>query len=88
MATPVNVITGALGSGKTTTILALLRHKPADQRWAVLVNEAAPRIAPFGPVSTMANVSSSSWMPASLPSAARVRRGVSRISGAPASTAL
>lgn len=40
MATPVNVITGALGSGKTTTILALLRRKPAQERWAVLVNEA------------------------------------------------
>ncbi|MEZ4252098.1 MAG: GTP-binding protein [Polyangiales bacterium] len=38
--TPVNVVTGALGAGKTTTILSLLRHKPADQRWAVLVNEA------------------------------------------------
>jgi G3E family GTPase len=37
---PVNVITGALGSGKTTTVLALLRTKPSDQRWAVLVNEA------------------------------------------------
>ena len=34
-----NVITGFLGAGKSTAILHLLRHKPADERWAVLVNE-------------------------------------------------
>ncbi|MBX4322025.1 hypothetical protein K4G81_22680, partial [Mycobacterium tuberculosis] len=28
-----------LGSGKTTSILHLLAQKPADEKWAVLVNE-------------------------------------------------
>ena len=37
--TKTNLITGFLGSGKTTTILHLLAHKPAGERWAVLVNE-------------------------------------------------
>mgnify|MGYP000369939792 CR=1 FL=1 len=36
---PTNVITGFLGVGKTTAILHLLKHKPATERWAVLVNE-------------------------------------------------
>lgn len=36
---PTNIITGFLGTGKTTTILQLLKHKPANERWAVLVNE-------------------------------------------------
>lgn len=36
---PTNLITGFLGVGKTTAILHLLRSKPEDQRWAVLVNE-------------------------------------------------
>ncbi|MBB6521250.1 CobW family GTP-binding protein [Pseudoteredinibacter isoporae] len=36
---PCNIITGFLGVGKTSTILHLLKHKPADERWAVLVNE-------------------------------------------------
>ena len=38
-AVPANVITGFLGVGKTTAILELLAKKPADERWAVLVNE-------------------------------------------------
>ena len=38
-AIPTNVITGFLGSGKTTSILHLLTQKPATERWAVLVNE-------------------------------------------------
>ncbi len=38
-AVPVNLITGFLGVGKTTAIQHLLNHKPANQRWAVLVNE-------------------------------------------------
>jgi len=38
-AVPTNIITGFLGVGKTTAILHLLKGKPADQRWAVLVNE-------------------------------------------------
>ncbi len=36
---PTNVITGALGAGKTTLIKALLATKPSNERWAVLVNE-------------------------------------------------
>ena len=34
-----NIITGFLGVGKTSTILQLLKNKPKDERWAVLVNE-------------------------------------------------
>jgi len=37
--TPTNLFTGFLGVGKTTAILHLLRHKPAHEKWAVLVNE-------------------------------------------------
>lgn len=36
---PTNIITGFLGSGKTTVIQHLLKNKPTDERWAVLVNE-------------------------------------------------
>lgn len=37
--TKTNLITGFLGSGKTTTILQLLKFKPDHEQWAVLVNE-------------------------------------------------
>ena len=36
---PTSLITGFLGTGKTTTILHLLKQKPASEKWAVLVNE-------------------------------------------------
>lgn len=36
---PTNIITGFLGSGKTTLIQHLLSQKPEDERWAILVNE-------------------------------------------------
>ena len=36
---PTNIVTGFLGSGKTTAILDLLQRKPAVEKWAVLVNE-------------------------------------------------
>ncbi|WP_265583891.1 CobW family GTP-binding protein [Chitinimonas koreensis] len=36
---PVNLLTGFLGVGKTTAVRRLLADKPADQFWAVLVNE-------------------------------------------------
>ncbi|KAF0814644.1 Zinc-binding GTPase YeiR [Andreprevotia sp. IGB-42] len=36
---PVNLITGFLGVGKTTALLRLLADKPADEYWAVIVNE-------------------------------------------------
>ena len=36
---PVNLLTGFLGTGKTTALLHLLAHKPADEIWAVIVNE-------------------------------------------------
>lgn len=39
IAVPTNIITGFLGVGKTTAIQHLLRHKPAGETWAVLVNE-------------------------------------------------
>ncbi|WED25764.1 GTP-binding protein [Vibrio sp. DW001] len=39
LAVPTNIITGFLGVGKTTAILKLLESKPANERWAVLVNE-------------------------------------------------
>ena len=35
----INIIMGFLGVGKTTAILDLLKKKPADEKWAVLVNE-------------------------------------------------
>lgn len=36
---PTHLIAGPLGAGKTSLIRALLRQKPADEHWAVLVNE-------------------------------------------------
>jgi G3E family GTPase len=36
---PTHVIGGPLGAGKTSLIRALLAQKPADERWAVLINE-------------------------------------------------
>lgn len=40
MAVPCNLITGALGVGKSTAIRHLLQHhRPEGERWAVLVNE-------------------------------------------------
>lgn len=38
-AVPTNIITGFLGVGKTSAILSLMRHKPENERWAILVNE-------------------------------------------------
>ena len=38
-AIPTNIITGFLGVGKTTAIMQLLKTKPENERWAVLVNE-------------------------------------------------
>ena len=38
-AVPTNIITGFLGVGKTSAILHLLKSKPDNERWAVLVNE-------------------------------------------------
>ncbi len=39
LSVPTNIITGFLGAGKTSAILHLLKHKPDNERWAVLVNE-------------------------------------------------
>ncbi len=36
---PTHLIGGPLGAGKTSLIRALLRQKPAGERWAILVNE-------------------------------------------------
>ncbi|OIN24379.1 CobW family GTP-binding protein [Vibrio barjaei] len=38
-AVPTNIITGFLGVGKTTAILNLMKNKPDNERWAILVNE-------------------------------------------------
>lgn len=38
-AIPTNIITGFLGVGKTSAIIHLLKHKPKNERWAILVNE-------------------------------------------------
>lgn len=39
MPVPVNIITGALGAGKTTAIARLLAAKPAAEQWVVILNE-------------------------------------------------
>lgn len=39
MSIATHVITGFLGAGKTSLISALLAQKPADERWAIVVNE-------------------------------------------------
>jgi len=39
MKTPVNIITGFLGVGKTTAIKHILANKPANERWAIIINE-------------------------------------------------
>ena len=36
---PVNIISGFLGSGKTTAIISQLNHKANDENWAVIINE-------------------------------------------------
>ncbi|GHE22718.1 CobW family GTP-binding protein [Halomonas urumqiensis] len=36
---PVHLITGFLGSGKSTLINRLIEQKPNDERWAVVINE-------------------------------------------------
>ncbi|TCD47392.1 GTP-binding protein [Chlorobium sp. N1] len=36
---PTTILTGFLGSGKTTAINHLLSHKPEGERWGVIVNE-------------------------------------------------
>ncbi len=36
---PVNIISGFLGSGKTTAILELLNQKSNDEKWAIVINE-------------------------------------------------
>lgn len=36
---PVHIITGFLGSGKTTALIDLLNQKSADEQWAVIINE-------------------------------------------------
>ncbi|MFN4146184.1 MAG: CobW family GTP-binding protein [Runella sp.] len=37
--TPVNLITGFLGVGKTTALKHLLQNKPTHERWALIINE-------------------------------------------------
>lgn len=40
---PTNIISGFLGTGKTTAIINLFKQKPATETWAVLVNEFGQR---------------------------------------------
>ena len=40
--TRTNLITGFLGSGKTTSILHLLANKDPAEKWAVLVDQHGP----------------------------------------------
>lgn len=37
--TPINLVVGSLGAGKTTLIKNLLSTKPKEENWAILVNE-------------------------------------------------
>jgi len=39
MKVKVNIITGFLGVGKTTAVNHLLKNKPSNEKWAILVNE-------------------------------------------------
>ena len=39
MPIPVHLITGLLGSGKTTALSHLIQQKPKNQRWLLLINE-------------------------------------------------
>lgn len=36
---PVNIVSGFLGSGKTTAIINLLKNKPEHEKWAIIINE-------------------------------------------------
>ena len=36
---PTNIVTGFLGVGKSSAVLHLLKQRPANERWAILVNE-------------------------------------------------
>lgn len=36
---PLNLFTGFLGSGKTTTIINLIKAKPKQEKWGILINE-------------------------------------------------
>ncbi len=51
---PTNIITGFLGTGKTSVIQHVLKFKPKDERWAVIVNE-------FGEVGLDGNLFQSSF---------------------------
>jgi len=39
VAVPTSLITGFLGTGKTTSIRSLLQHRPPHERWAVFISE-------------------------------------------------
>ena len=36
---PTHLIAGPLGAGKTSLLRALLAQRPAEERWAILINE-------------------------------------------------
>ena len=52
---PVNIISGFLGSGKTTSIIRLLGQRTANDKWAIIINE-------FGKVSIDAQTLSHSGL--------------------------
>jgi G3E family GTPase len=52
---PTNLVMGFLGVGKTTAILDLLKQKPKNENWAVLVNEFG-KIGIDGAIYTAAGV--------------------------------
>jgi G3E family GTPase len=37
--TPIHIISGFLGAGKTTAIIELLKRKTANEQWAIVINE-------------------------------------------------
>ncbi len=52
---PTNLVMGFLGVGKTTAVLDLLKQKPKNEKWAVLVNEFG-KIGIDGAIYTAAGV--------------------------------
>ena len=60
---PVNIISGFLGSGKTTAILNILSQKTTDEQWAVIINEFgkisidSQTLRSFSPTGTVFDIS-------------------------------
>ncbi len=60
---PVNIISGFLGSGKTTAIINFLSQKTADEQWALIINEFgkisidSQTLRSFSPTGTVFDIS-------------------------------